>query len=89
MTEIVITKTALLQAQAVLCLNVLVVFYRGGVGLKGEKLHSLAVVAAFTGESLDELFRRECPHLFREIDRKLVPAAQHQEVQGDAESDDE
>lgn len=53
-----------------------------------SNIHRLARRAAITGESLDELFRRECSHLFREVEGETVPAPEEKEIKGCAETDD-
>ncbi len=55
--------------------------------MRQSKLYVLAMRAACSGECLDDLFRRERAHLFCEVERKLVPLSEHDEVQGHAKSD--
>lgn len=54
-----------------------------------SRLFDLSKRAALTGESLDHLFRRECAHLFREIEGQAIPAPEDQEVQRHARADNQ
>lgn len=60
-----------------------------GDALMTDQLHRLALQAAQSGESLDDLFRRERPDLFRQIKGQLSLDPKHQVIKGDIVPDDE